>query len=61
MPVHVEEMTTEVEAYEGELPLSPAQLEKLVELVLKRMDERRRERERIDGTTKIRRGSTPGW
>jgi hypothetical protein len=54
MPVHVDEMTTEVEAFEGELPLSPAQLEKLVELVMRRLEERQRDQQLLRESTEIR-------
>lgn len=54
MPVHVEEMTTEVEAFEGELPLSGAQLDKLVDLVIQRMEEKEKEKEQQRETTEIR-------
>ena len=30
MPVHIEEMTSDVTIVEGELPMTPAQIEKLV-------------------------------
>jgi hypothetical protein len=54
MPVHVDEMTTEVEAFEGELPLSPAQLEKLVDLVLRRLEEKQRDQQLLREATEIR-------
>ncbi len=54
MPVHVDEMTTEVDAFEGELPLSPSQMEKLVELVICRLEEKLRERELMRESTQIR-------
>ena len=43
MQVHVEEMTSEVAVIEGELPMTPAQIEKLVKLVMKRIADHRRE------------------
>jgi hypothetical protein len=43
MPVHVDEMTSEINIVEGELPLTPAQIEKLVKLVMSRLDARKRE------------------
>ena len=43
MQVHVEEMTSEVSVIEGELPMTAAQIEKLVKLVMKRIADHRRE------------------
>lgn len=43
MPVHVDEMTSEINIVEGELPLTPAQIEKLVKLVMSRLDARKRD------------------
>lgn len=43
MSVHVEEMTSEVNIVEGELPLTAAQIEKLVTLVMSRIDARKRD------------------
>jgi hypothetical protein len=54
MPIHVEEMTTEVEAFEGELPLSATQLDKLVELVIQRLEEKEKEKEARQESTEIR-------
>ena len=42
MPVHVEEMVSEVTVADGGLPLTPAQIEQLVALVLRRLAERQR-------------------
>ena len=57
VPVHVDEMTTEVDAFESELPLSQTQLEKLVELVLCRLEDKQRDRERSRESTQIRTGA----
>lgn len=59
MPVHVEEMTSEVTVAEGELPLTPAQVEKLVRLVMSRLAEKEREAERAGEATRLRRQSAP--
>ncbi len=56
MPVHVEEMNSEVTAYDGDLPLSPAQIDKLVNIILQRLeqkqghDRRTREATRLSST-----------
>ena len=43
MSVHVDEMTSEINIVEGELPLTTAQIEKLVKLVMSRLDARKRD------------------
>ena len=40
MPVHVDEITSDIAVVGGDLPLSPAQLERLVSLVIKRLKEK---------------------
>jgi len=58
MPVFVGEMSTEVTATDGDLPLSPAQLEALVRLVVARIDQLHRERQMSREATAVR--SRPG-
>ena len=43
MSVHVDEMTSEINIVEGELPLTAAQIERLVKLVTSRLDARKRD------------------
>ncbi len=59
MPVHIEEMTSEVAVAEGEMPLSEAQLDKLVARVLQRLGEKQREARQVRESTELRRGATP--
>ncbi len=52
MPVQIDELTSDVTVMDGEMPLSQAQIEKLVKLVMSRLDERkRREAQRREATT----------
>ena len=52
MPVQIDELTSEVTVMDGEMPLSPAQVEKLIKLVMARLEERkRREKQRREATT----------
>jgi len=57
--VHIEEMTSDVSIVEGEMPLTPAQIEKLVKLVAKRIGEMQTNAERIKDATKLKRQSSP--
>ena len=59
MPVHVEEMTSEVAVLDGDLPLSEKQIEKLVQLILRRLEERTRETEQNRAATRLRRSARP--
>lgn len=61
MPVHVEEMTSEVSVVEGELPLSPEQVEKLVRLVIRRLAEKHQEDQRVLEATRLRRQASPSF
>jgi hypothetical protein len=59
MPVHVEEVTSEVAVADGQLPLSDAQLERLVALVARRLEQRRRAARQTRDATALRRGVDP--
>jgi len=59
MPVHVERMTSEVIAFEGELPLNPQQIEKLVQLVVTHLETREREKRNGREATEIRHEAAP--
>ncbi len=59
MPVHVEEMTSEVAVFEGDLPLTEAQLDKLVRLVLQRLGDKQREAKQAREATTLRQEAAP--
>lgn len=54
MPVHIEEMSSDVTVIEGELPLTAAQIEKLVKLVMKRIADQSLETARARRATELR-------
>jgi hypothetical protein len=55
MPVHIERMTSEVAVQSGDLALSQGQMEKLVALVINKLEERAREAQKAHAATKLRR------
>ncbi len=59
MPVNIGEMTSDTTVFEGQLPLDPKQIDKLVELVLERLEEKQRESQDGDEATNIRRQAAP--
>lgn len=59
MPVHVGEMTSELGILDGDLPLSEGQIEKLVDIVVDRLDRRQRESQSISEATELRSRATP--
>ena len=59
MPVHVEEMTTEVGVFEGDLPLNAEQIDKLVKIVLRRLEQKQREAMQSRDATSLRSTSVP--
>jgi hypothetical protein len=59
MPMHIVDMSADVTMYDGELPLSNAQMAVIVEHVVRRLDERRREEQRSRSATRIRSSSLP--
>ena len=59
MPFHIEEVSSEVTVIEGELPLSEAQVEKLVRLVAKRMGDKHRDAKLTHEASAIERHVAP--
>jgi hypothetical protein len=59
VPIYVDEMTSDVTVMDGDLPLNAAQLEQLVRLVLKRLEETQRAAQQNQAATTLRRDSLP--
>jgi hypothetical protein len=59
VPIDVGTFSTEVAAADGEMPLSPAQVEWLVQAVLRRLEEKRREEKLRQEATTIRAQAAP--
>lgn len=59
MPVHIEEMTSDVAVLNGDLPLTEVQIEKLVKLVSQHMEEKQREARQLREATALRQGAAP--
>jgi hypothetical protein len=58
MPVHIDEMTSDVSVVEGDFPLTDAQVEKLLKLVMQRLAEKQQDANRFREATKLRRQSS---
>lgn len=59
MPVHIEEMNMEVQVADGELPLTEAQIERLVKIVLSHLERSQRETGRAREATSLRTQAAP--
>jgi hypothetical protein len=60
MPVHIEKLTSEVSVQDGGAGLSPAQIERIVSIVIARLEERARDAQRARAaTTLVRQASRP--
>lgn len=59
MPIEVGTFSTEVTVADGDLPLSPAQVDRLVQAVLRRLEEKERADHLRKEATAIRSGATP--
>jgi hypothetical protein len=59
MPVHVARMDSELTVIDGELPLTEAQVEKLVQIVLKKLEGAQRESQKSNEATSLRRNAAP--
>lgn len=55
MPVHIGEVTSEVAAFDGEVPLTERQVEALVAYVLQRMKDDRARQRQEDEAVRVRR------
>jgi hypothetical protein len=55
MPIQIERMTSDVSVHDGDLALSPSQIEKLVALVINKLEERAREAQKARSATKLKR------
>ena len=59
MPVQVDQIHSEVTVYDADLPLSPEQIDRLVKIVLQRLDQQQRERQANRGATALRSSVIP--
>lgn len=59
MPVHVEEMVTEVTVVDGDLPLTKAQLDKIADYVIACLEQRKKDRAMGQAATALRPMSEP--
>ncbi len=59
MPIDVGSFTTEVTVVDGELPLSSEQVERLVQLILRRLEAKQREEMLRKEATTLRSQSSP--
>ena len=60
MPVQIEEMSSEVVASAEALPLTDAQIEILVNLVIRRLQTKQRDARAQDEATRLRSSAAPG-
>ena len=59
MPVHINEMTSEVGILDGELPLTEQQMERIIQIVFERLEQRERESRRASEETGFRSSMAP--
>ncbi len=59
MPVHVEQLTSEVVVLDGDLPLSEEQLEKVADFVIRKLDQRTLDGKLAKDSTSVRTMAEP--
>ncbi len=59
MTVHVEDMLSEVTVIDGDLPLTEAQLEKIADFVMARIEQKQRQRAQARAATQLRPTAEP--
>lgn len=59
MPVYIEEMNMDVQVADGELPLTEAQIEQLVKILMNRLDRKQRDTSRAREATSLRTQAAP--
>jgi hypothetical protein len=55
VPVHIERLTSDVSVQDGDLSLTPTQIEKLVALVISKLEDRARQAQKARAATKLTR------
>ena len=59
MPLHIEDIVNEVTVVDGELPLTEAQVDRLVAVVLKRLEGKQREARKREEATRLSGSAVP--
>lgn len=59
MPVHINEVNSELDVIQGDMPLSEQQIELLVRIIMDRLEKQQRQARRIEQATTVRRASAP--
>lgn len=59
MPVHIQQLTSEVLPLEADLPLSAEQIERLIQLILRRLEQQQRSEQQQREAVALRTGSLP--
>jgi hypothetical protein len=59
MPVHIENMTSDVSVFDGDLPMSEAQIDKLTALVMERIEKKHRAQQQNREATRLSRHAAP--
>ena len=59
MPVQIGEMDSDVTITDGEMPFNERQMERLVEMVCKRLEQKKRQQEQVRESTTLTRSAAP--
>lgn len=59
MPVQIGELESDMTVMDGDMPFSERQLERLVEMVCKRLEQKKREREQVNDSTTLTPSARP--
>jgi hypothetical protein len=59
VPVNIEQVTSDVTVFDDDLPLSQSQIDRLVEIVIQRLERRQREKESSRGAMTLRTRAMP--
>ena len=59
MPVQIGEMDSDVTVTDGDMPFNERQMERLVEMVCKRLEQKKRQQEQVRESTTLTRSNAP--
>ena len=59
MPVQIDRLESDVTVMDGDMPFSERQMERLVEMVCKRLEQKKREQERAEESTTLTPSARP--
>lgn len=59
MPLHIDEMSSDISIFADDMPLTPQQINKLVQIIMFRLDEKEQDKKQGEATVMMRANANP--